>query len=184
MKELIPKDTPKNGQWVYVIEKENNHVKIGRTKNLESRIKTLESQGGFKVSRIAVYGPYNNSHSIETKAHRMFQAQRLVGEWFNVDFQEVSISVSKIADEVGLNYKESSSETHDFMDIIDHFWPMPPTIKVNDSLPVDSSFRVIIDENGTTWIEHDDYGLLSPALFNALMIINTDKPKEGLGNGN
>jgi hypothetical protein len=54
---------------------------------------------------------------------------------------------------------------------------MPTTINVNDSLPVDSSFRVIMDENGTTWIEHDDYGLLSPALFNALMIINTDKPK-------
>jgi hypothetical protein len=107
----------------------------------------------------------------------MFQVQRLVGEWFNVDFQEASISVSKIAEGVGLNYKESSSEDHDFMDIIDHFCPMPTTINVNDSLPVDSSFRVIMDENGTTWIEHDDYGLLSPALFNALMIINTDKPK-------
>ena len=180
MKELIPKGTPKNGQWVYVIEKPDKKVKIGRTKNLESRIKSLESQGGFKISRIAVYGPYDNGHSVETKALRMFKAHRLVGEWFNIDFQEASVFVSKIAEEVGLNQSDSSPETHDFMDIIDHFWPIPPKIKMNDSIPDDSSFRVIIDENGTTWLEHDDYGLLSPALFNALMI----KTKGGLGNGN
>ncbi len=189
MKELVPKDkygvfadiqdTKQSGQWVYVIEKEDSRVKIGVTTNLEYRIKTLELQGGFRVTRIGVFGPFDNGYSIETEALRMFKAQRIIGEWFNVDFQEVTDSISKIAKEVGRKNKETSPELPDFSDIINYFWPIPPKFKMEVSLPEDSPFRVIVDENGTTWLEHDDHGLLSPALFNTLMIIANDKPKGG-----
>lgn len=72
---------------IYVVEKESGGVKIGVSQGVEGRIKTLSSQGGFKVKNLFHTQPCSNAYAIENSLHKYFCSKRIDGEWFDVDYE-------------------------------------------------------------------------------------------------
>ena len=70
---------------IYVIERDG-HVKIGRSVNPTQRIRTLETQGGFSVSRAWISLPTDFCVNAELRIHQALVNHRHIGEWFKVDF--------------------------------------------------------------------------------------------------
>jgi len=82
---------------VYIIERSSDKlVKIGKSDKPNKRIKMLEMQGGFKISRKWVSPSTEISFKAESAAHAQFHNQRFIGEWFTVDFDDAVLSVSNI----------------------------------------------------------------------------------------
>ena len=67
--------------FVYFIQSEmaGQPIKIGYTKNIESRLKQLQT--GHPAS-LALLGQLPGPQSLETSLHKTFAADRLYGEWF------------------------------------------------------------------------------------------------------
>lgn len=78
---------------VYVIERPDGLVKIGKSRNPSKRINTLETQGGFRSSRVWMSFPGVFDARTETRAHRALDISRTVGEWFSVSFDDAVASV-------------------------------------------------------------------------------------------
>jgi transcriptional regulator with XRE-family HTH domain len=78
---------------VYVIERPDGLVKIGKSGNPTRRINHLETQGGFRSSRVWMSLPGIFDARTETRAHRALDISRTVGEWFSVPFDDAVASV-------------------------------------------------------------------------------------------
>ena len=81
---------------VYVLEMENNTVKIGMTKDIERRIKQLRGICGVKIKREWHTDtiPRKYAHMVEHLCHDEFKEQRTLGEYFNVAFDEATFAVA------------------------------------------------------------------------------------------
>lgn len=64
---------------VYFIQANGGDVKIGKSANLESRVRTLRCSSS---ASLVVLGVCPNSGDLERSLHRMFQHLRVSGEWF------------------------------------------------------------------------------------------------------
>lgn len=73
--------------YVYAIQKENKLVKIGVSVNPEKRINTIRTHSAEVILNIFISEKTNKYKEIERKIHQMFKKERVMGEWFNVDFQ-------------------------------------------------------------------------------------------------
>lgn len=82
--------------YVYIIEKEDKLIKIGKTINFEQRLRTLETQGAFKIKRRYISPVCNNYSQLETKMHTFFKEHRTIGEWFNIDFETAVKKLKKM----------------------------------------------------------------------------------------
>ena len=99
----------KNNQLkcVYVIHNPDfNRVKIGITDNLKNRLTTLIGACGCKLE-LKYSTPYlRDAKKLEQLAHKHFEGNRIVGEWFNIssydaiDFLNKSISKFIKSDEI------------------------------------------------------------------------------------
>ncbi len=78
---------------VYVIERTDGLVKIGRSINPNQRIKSLERQGGFRSSRAWISIPGTFDAKAEIRAHHVLDGHRAIGEWFDVDFDQAVVAV-------------------------------------------------------------------------------------------
>ena len=79
--------------YIYVIENSIGHIKIGKTKNISQRLKTLSGSncGGVKPERLYC-SPATFLDSIEKTCHNHFHFARLSGEWFDgtkLEFNDV-----------------------------------------------------------------------------------------------
>lgn len=74
---------------LYVIEFDNNSVKIGIAKNYERRKRQVMSANGMNVKREYVTVPIKGVSCLESKLHKTFKSKRLNGEYFNADFEEI-----------------------------------------------------------------------------------------------
>ena len=81
------KDVPVPG-YVYLLQADSGHFKIGRSKNPKSRIKTFGVQLPFEVEYIAVI-PSGNMNQLETELHAKYQDKRVNGEWFDLSSEDV-----------------------------------------------------------------------------------------------
>jgi len=80
---------------VYVIERPDGLVKIGKSGNPSKRIRDLENQGGFRSERAWMSLPGAFDAKAEVRAHHAISHNRTVGEWFSVDFDRaVSVVLS------------------------------------------------------------------------------------------
>ena len=61
----------------------NNSVKIGRSSNVDERLKTIRYQSG--VPEIELSLCYHNNGRLEPDLHRLFIKYRTIGEWFSLD---------------------------------------------------------------------------------------------------
>jgi hypothetical protein len=84
-----------NVGYVYILEFEKE-IKIGRTKNPEQRINCIETTRGERVKRSFISERCSNYFKIEVMLHRIFKDKRNVGEYFNCDFDEVVLQLSKM----------------------------------------------------------------------------------------
>lgn len=78
---------------IYVIERPDGLVKVGRAINPTKRIRNLETQGGFLSSRAWISIPGAFEARDELRAHHALHLHRTVGEWFLVDFDKAVLAV-------------------------------------------------------------------------------------------
>lgn len=74
---------------IYVLRAEDETVKIGVSKNVEQRIKTLQGASGKKIVECFCTQKCSNAYLIETIILKHFSLQRMCGEWTSADFKEV-----------------------------------------------------------------------------------------------
>ena len=73
------------GGYVYILESDHA-IKIGRSKNINQRIKSLRTLLGINEKLVAVSPLCVNYGDIENAMHQQFLSKRNIGEWFYVDF--------------------------------------------------------------------------------------------------
>ncbi len=78
---------------VYFIKASNGAVKIGRTSNLEDRMKTFEVKLPFPIS-LEPYFATRHAKAVEKMFHDLFADKRLAGEWFDLS-EEVLNSIKR-----------------------------------------------------------------------------------------
>ena len=86
---------------VYVLLMENGTVKIGRSKNFEQRKATISTSSGMIVKKWWRTKKCTRLEAakIEAGSHKHFKANRIKGEFFNVDFDEACAYVKKLANQ-------------------------------------------------------------------------------------
>jgi DNA-binding Xre family transcriptional regulator len=78
---------------VYVIERPDGLVKIGKSGNPTKRIHALENQGGFRSERAWISIPSDMAAVTEYRSHKALHHNRTVGEWFAVEFDHAVATV-------------------------------------------------------------------------------------------
>jgi hypothetical protein len=74
--------------FVYLVQSPTKAYKIGRTQDPKNRMKTFGVQLPFEVRYIALIKT-PNMHALEAELHKRYEAQRLNGEWFELDPYDV-----------------------------------------------------------------------------------------------
>lgn len=83
--------------YVYALEnKALNAVKIGKTKNPQSRIRNLQNMAGCRDA-VFVWGEFYNYHDVEVEAHKVFSDSNHMQEWFNIEISEASKVIKRLA---------------------------------------------------------------------------------------
>ncbi|MEJ8841505.1 GIY-YIG nuclease family protein [Lacibacter sp. H375] len=81
-------ETEFSGDHVYLmLNKRNNYIKIGKSKTLGFREKTLQADEPEVVLVVTWHAPAK----VEKELHRMFSDKRKRGEWFNLKLKELKI---------------------------------------------------------------------------------------------
>lgn len=83
---------------VYVMKESNGLIKIGVSKNVEQRKKTIESTFGISVHNLFSTNPCSNPFEIEAFMHRLFSNERVYGEWFWCDYGHAVSELKKAFD--------------------------------------------------------------------------------------
>jgi hypothetical protein len=86
---------------VYVLESFNGLVKIGVSAEFERRKRTLETQSGFNMKTHFHTDWVSNYSQIEKASHEFFKTRHVLGEWFNISFDEAVEFVKRVHAEIG-----------------------------------------------------------------------------------
>lgn len=70
-----------------LLNKETNYIKVGITKNVNKRKKTLELQSGCPLLLIYNTDVLNRYRTIEHSFKQYFKLEKQQGEWFSIDKQ-------------------------------------------------------------------------------------------------
>jgi hypothetical protein len=74
--------------YIYILKAANGLYKIGKTQNLNSRIKTIRTASPVKIEVYRVFQSTEYS-KIEIHLHRLFSDFREIGEWFRLTNAEL-----------------------------------------------------------------------------------------------
>jgi len=74
--------------WIYLL-KSKNLYKIGRAKNIQSRIKTYKTENPFGI-KIIIQKKVNDYIGIEIKLLKMFNEKQIRGEWFKLNKDDIN----------------------------------------------------------------------------------------------
>ena len=71
----------------FILNRDSNAIKIGHAKNLEKRIKTLQTSSPAKLTLIKSIqvGSSSEAKELERSLHRKFNEIRITGEWFKAE---------------------------------------------------------------------------------------------------
>ena len=86
---------------VYVLESFNGLVKIGVSAEFDRRKRTLETQSGFNMKTHFHTDWVSNYSQIEKTSHGFFKSRHVLGEWFNIPFDEAVEFVKRVHAEIG-----------------------------------------------------------------------------------
>lgn len=73
---------------VYILQRPDGLLKIGFSTDPTTRLRNLETQGGFSASSAWVSVPTEKAKSAERKAHKKLSEHRVIGEWFDAGFDD------------------------------------------------------------------------------------------------
>jgi len=88
---------------VYAMELDDNTVKIGRSSNVEARLKQIESENGVKVLRVynTDFLPLEIAQQIENACHKFFAEFLAHGdEYFHISFTDACNVIDKFVNEI------------------------------------------------------------------------------------
>jgi hypothetical protein len=94
-----------NASHVYILTNELNRVKIGITKDIEQRKKTISLASGSLIKEQYKTELINNAKEIEKTLHSHFNKYRYIGEWFNITPLEAKKELIKLNKE----YKQDNN---------------------------------------------------------------------------
>lgn len=77
---------------LYIIKNEVGRYKIGKSKDVNNRIKIIESHGGIKAELIK---RIENADFLEFKIHELFKDKRYHGEWFNLNKEDLNFLLTE-----------------------------------------------------------------------------------------
>jgi hypothetical protein len=158
------KKIKKPDQWVYVIEKCNNQVKIGVSKDYIERINYLERTGGFCASRYMALGPYQNGYEVESKILAQLKELRIIGEWHLVSYEDAVAVAKQVAHQVGNSNLIDIFDSDDLIELVDDLFPLKSSV-INDEQLQDISITGFVDEKRVLWFETDECGIFLPEFF-------------------
>lgn len=78
------------GGYVYIIQRANSHVKIGQTRRLKDRIKSLRQTSESQIELIHVIKCVDR-RAIERWLHHLFKDKHLHGEWFALTDEDIAL---------------------------------------------------------------------------------------------
>ena len=94
-------------QQVYIIKNiDIPRIKIGISQNISERIKTLQNAGGCRMELIWSSCLIYNANYIEKLLHDRFKKYRYLGEWFNINQDEVVLEAISLIAEIGEKERE------------------------------------------------------------------------------
>jgi len=82
-------ETPTREELVYVIQHEHGYVKIGRTNNLSERLQALQIGSPYHLDVIGIITT-DVAAEVESAIHDEFADKCVRGEWFNLNYHEIS----------------------------------------------------------------------------------------------
>lgn len=145
-------------QWIYIIQKDNELIKVGVSINPSERIAYLQRMGGFNALKTELFGPVHNGFNVENLIHKKLNSYRVIVEWFKVSY-EVAVEIAKnIVKEYGITKALKDDKDCDFDKLMKLFYPNQ-----------DYRENIIISNNkhGKTFFETEDCGLFSFDFLNA-----------------
>lgn len=97
---------------VYAFEMSDNTVKIGVTRNVKKRAKSVASAVYLDVLRIhqTDFAPFHDMVSVEQACHAAFADRRVRGEIFNISFAEACAELDRHADEIAILLKSADEK--------------------------------------------------------------------------
>lgn len=90
---VLQSNSPNNRQtagYVYLIKSSTGHYKIGRTGNLNNRLRTFSVKLPFEVEFVHVISA-GDMMATERQLHQYFASKRVNGEWFSLTDDDVTI---------------------------------------------------------------------------------------------
>ena len=76
--------------YVYFIREDlHGHVKIGRTRNLNKRMRLFAAGLPFEIELLAHFRSYNYEHN-ELELHKHYASKRVRAEWFMLDAADIA----------------------------------------------------------------------------------------------
>jgi hypothetical protein len=74
--------------YVYALRADNGLVKIGRTVDIEQRLKTLHTMLPYELELLHLL-PSSSIDELECYLHRYFREKRVKGEWFRLTIEDI-----------------------------------------------------------------------------------------------
>jgi len=88
-----------NQFYIYIVQNDEGHIKIGRTKNIAARIQSLQgsNSGIHNLTKIFVSKP-TYLYSLETTIHNHFYCNRKIDtEWFYQNDNQTDIYIEAVS---------------------------------------------------------------------------------------
>tara|TARA_R110001606_G_scaffold397407_1_gene573766 strand:+ start:296 stop:886 length:591 start_codon:yes stop_codon:yes gene_type:complete len=79
--------------YVYIL-KSGNKIKIGRSKNVESRLKIIQAMSAHEVELIGKFSS-EDCCKLENDLHKAFADKRSHGEWFSISIKDEALALAK-----------------------------------------------------------------------------------------
>jgi len=89
---------PRRKGHIYIIEDNNEFLKIGRSVEPEKRIAELTTQGNLSITNQFISSAFTSYYKIETCLHNHFSKHLVKGEWFNVPFLDAVKKILEITE--------------------------------------------------------------------------------------
>lgn len=104
--EIFERPIHKHAGYIYVVEFHPKHIKIGMSQNPKSRISALANQSGIFPSRAWLSPACYNFKELEQEMHSIFSANRLIGEYFEIEFDDARM----VARDLNFNFQNDEQD--------------------------------------------------------------------------
>lgn len=81
---------------IYIMKSDGGEIKIGISKNVKKRKKSIENSGMIRIINVYKTIPCSNPYEIERLMHKHFENFRICGEWFLCDMGAAIYVLEKI----------------------------------------------------------------------------------------